>query len=90
MLETQLKVVNALGLHARPAAQLLRLAGKSDSEIKLLRADNSAEADARSILSVLTLAAAKGTLLRVEVKGMDERETLQKIEELFATGFGEK
>lgn len=89
MLESEIKIVNLLGLHARAAAQLVRLAGKSNSEIKLLRADNNADADAKSILSVLTLAACKGTRLKIEVAGADEKETLQKIEELFAIGFGE-
>lgn len=87
MLTGELKIVNPLGLHARAAAQLIRLVGKSKSEIKLLRADK--RADAKSILSVLTLAAAKGTRLKIEIEGADEKETLQKIEELFAQGFGE-
>lgn len=89
MIESELKVVNPLGLHTRAAAGLVRLAGKSKSEIKIFRADNGAEADAKSILSVLNLAAAKDTRLKIEIDGADEREILQKIEELFAQGFGE-
>lgn len=89
MLEAELKVVNPLGLHARAAARLVRLAGKSNSDIKLHRDGNNMRADAKSILSVLTLAAAKGTRLKIEIDGADERETLQEIENLFAGGFGE-
>ena len=89
MLEAKIKIVNQLGLHARAAAQLVRLAGKFNSRIKLIRTDTNAAADAKSILSVLTLAAAKGTRLELEVEGADEREALRAIEEIFANGFGE-
>lgn len=89
MLETEIKVLNPLGLHARAAAQLVRLAAKSGSNVRLRRTDTNADADAKSILSVLTLAASKGIRLKIAVDGADEKETLQKIEALFAAGFGE-
>jgi phosphotransferase system HPr (HPr) family protein len=89
MLESEVKVVNPLGLHARAAAQLVRAAGRFDSDIKLKRADNNRSADAKSILSVLTLAAAKNTKIGITIVGSDEREALQSIEQLFADGFGE-
>lgn len=89
MLESEVKVVNPLGLHARAAAQLVRAAGRFDSDIKLKRADNNRSADAKSILSVLTLAAAKGTKIGVTTVGSDEKEALQLIKQLFADGFGE-
>ena len=89
MLSTEVKIVNQLGLHARAAAQLVRLAGGFASRIKLSRADNNVVADAKSILSVLTLAAARGTRLFIEADGADEREALTAIEGLFTNGFGE-
>lgn len=89
MLETTIKIINPLGLHARAAAQLVRLAGKFKSSIKLTRTDNEVLADAKSILSVLTLAAAKGTELRLNVEGADEQEALSAIEEIISNGFGE-
>ena len=89
MLECKVKICNPLGLHARAAAQLVRLAGTFQSEIKLRRTDNSVVADAKSILSVLTLAASKGVELQITVEGKDENEALQKIEEIFNKGFGE-
>ena len=89
MLESKVKIINPLGLHARAAAQLVRLAGKFKSKILLIRADNSVMADAKSILSVLTLAAAKGTELLLSIDGVDEPEALQAIEELIVNGFGE-
>lgn len=89
MLSAEVKIINQLGLHARAAAQLVRLAGTFTSRIKLKRADESAVADAKSILSVLTLAAARGARLIIEADGADEREALTAIEELFTNGFGE-
>ncbi|HEX8638484.1 MAG TPA: HPr family phosphocarrier protein [Pyrinomonadaceae bacterium] len=89
MLEANVKVVNHLGLHARAAAQLVRAASQFKCKIKLIRADNTVRADAKSILSVLTLAAPKGTEIRVETEGDDEKEALKMIEKLFAGGFGE-
>ena len=89
MLEANVKVVNQLGLHARAAAQLVRTASKFKSRINIVRYDNAVFADAKSILSVLTLAAAKGTEIKLEVAGEDEQTALAAIIDLFAKGFGE-
>ena len=89
MLKVKLKVINQLGLHARAAAQLVRLAGSFQSGIELKRADNAVIADAKSILSVLTLAAAKGTEIEIQAEGADEEQALQSIERIFRDGFGE-
>ena len=89
MLEASLTVLNPLGLHARAAAQLVRLASGFKSKIMLSRPDTNAFADAKSILSVLTLAASMGTLLQVTVEGEDANEAMSAISQLFAQGFGE-
>lgn len=89
MLETTVKIINPLGLHARAAAQLVRLAAKFKSRIKLTRLDNAVTADAKSILSVLTLAAARGTELKLNVEGEDEQESFTAVEEIIKNGFGE-
>ena len=89
MLETTVKIINPLGLHARAAAQLVRLAAKFKSRIKMTRLDNAVTADAKSILSVLTLAAAHGTELILSVEGADETEALASVEEIIRDGFGE-
>lgn len=89
MLESKVRVVNRLGLHARAAAQLVRLAGKFKSRITLERADNNVACDAKSILSVLSLAAAQGTELDLIIEGKDKQKALASIEELFRSGFGE-
>lgn len=89
MIENEVKIINPLGLHARAAAQLVRLAGKFKSKITLVRNDNGVLADAKSILSVLTLAAAKGTELKLVVEGIDETEATEAIKALITNGFGE-
>ncbi|MBX3292661.1 MAG: HPr family phosphocarrier protein [Acidobacteria bacterium] len=89
MLETQVRVVNELGLHARAAAQLVRKAATFKSRITLTRLDRNITANAKSILSVLYIAAALGTELVLEAEGPDESEALIEISELFAAGFGE-
>jgi phosphotransferase system HPr (HPr) family protein len=89
MLDGSAKVVNPLGLHARAAAQLVRLAGKYRSLITLRREDSAAFANAKSILSVLALAAPIGTVLLIEVDGSDEHEAFEAVMSLFADGFGE-
>lgn len=90
MLKSTIVVSNRLGLHARAAAQLVRLAATFDSEITLSRNDPTATANARSILNVLTLGATEGTTLEVVVAGADEAAALDAISGLFSTRFGEE
>jgi len=89
MLERRVKIINPLGLHARAAAQLVRLAGTFNSKILLKRTDSAVIADAKSILNVLTLAAPLGSELDLEVNGDDEAVALEAVTALFARGFGE-
>jgi phosphotransferase system HPr (HPr) family protein len=90
LIERQVTVVNRLGLHARAAAKLVRTAGAFRSSVRLERADGGGAADAKSILSVLVLAAARGTELRVVASGADEQEALEAVCLLFEQGFGEE
>ena len=90
MLEKRILIVNRLGLHARAAARLVRTASAYRSSVRLERADGSAVADAKSILSVLLLAAARGTELRLTVEGADELEALNAVCALVESGFGEE
>ena len=89
MLEGTVKVINPLGLHARAAAQLVRLAGTFRSRILIKRTDNAVFPDAKSILSVLTLAASMGRELELNVDGEDEAEAFEAVSNLFRNGFGE-
>lgn len=81
------KVVNTLGLHARPAAKIVDSAARYASDIKLIYDEK--EVDAKSIMSVLLLAAPCGAELSLKINGDDEAAALQAMTELFANGFGE-
>ena len=89
MTERSVQVTSRLGLHARAAANLVRCASQFKSTLTLQRVDGSAEADAKSILSILTLAASRGTHLRIIAEGDDEQEALDAIAGLFARDFDE-
>ncbi|HEX3100469.1 MAG TPA: HPr family phosphocarrier protein [Pyrinomonadaceae bacterium] len=90
MLEATVRLTNTLGLHARAAAQLVRLANRFKSSIILKRSDSNVTANAKSILSVLSIAASFGVELQVVADGEDEAEALGQIEKLFADKFGEE
>jgi len=87
--ERQVQVTSRLGLHARAAANLVRVAMQFQSSLTLQRLDGNAEADAKSILSILTLAASRGTELRVVAHGDDEQEALDALVGLFSRDFDE-
>ena len=80
-------VVNTLGLHARPAAKVVDCAARYGSDIRLMYDDK--EVDAKSIMSLLLLAAPCGAKLSLKINGDDEAAALQAMTELFAKGFGE-
>lgn len=89
MVECRVTIVNRLGLHARAAAKLVRAATAFRATLKLTRPDRSAAADAKSILSVLMLAAARGTELLITAEGPDEGQALDALCQLIGGGFGE-
>ncbi len=89
MLEREVKVVNRLGLHARAAARLMKTASKFDSIIEVVKLEDMTVADAKSILSVLTLAASQSAVLNLKISGKDEKQAMETTAALFANGFGE-
>lgn len=89
MIRQTLLVANRLGLHARAAAKLVRLASRYSSEVVLGREGADQRIDAKSILGVLMLAAGMGTRLVVSVEGEDEAEAAEAIRRLFEGRFGE-
>lgn len=89
MVECRVQIVNRLGLHARAAAKLVRAATTFRSTLRLVRTDRGAVADAKSILSVLMLAAARGTELQITAEGPDEGQALDALCQLIGGGFGE-
>lgn len=87
MREIELIIENSTGLHARPAKVLVTLAKKFRSDIRL--AFGEKKANAKSMVSVLTLGAGRGSRIRVEVSGEDEDQALAEIEAAFRAGLGE-
>lgn len=81
-------IVNKLGLHARAAAKLVNTASGYRSEVRLRR--DSREANAKSIMGVMMLAAGKGTELELEVEGADEDEAFTAMKRLIGDRFGEE
>ena len=88
MKEKQLEIINKLGLHARPASLIVQTAMQFNSVIKIEKDEFSV--DAKSIMGIMMLAAAKGTKLTFRIEGSDEQEAMNKMEELFKSGFGEE
>ena len=81
-------VRNRLGLHARPAAELVRLAARYKCRIAI--SSEKKTVNGKSILSVMTLAANQGTVLTIEAVGTDAEDALIQISALFASSFGEQ
>jgi phosphocarrier protein HPr len=90
MIRQTVLVSNNLGLHARAAAKLVRLASRFSSEVHISREDANQQIDSKSILGILMLAASKGTRLIFSVNGKDESEAGEAIRQLFETKFGEE
>lgn len=80
------KVINSAGLHTRPAAKLVEVASKYESTIKI---GDKKMVDGKSILSLMMLAAIKGTQLKLEVDGPDEDQAIDALLDLIKDGFGE-
>jgi phosphocarrier protein HPr len=90
MIRQSVLVSNNLGLHARAAAKLVRLASSFSSEIHLSREDANQQIDSKSILGILMMAASKGTRLVISIDGQDEAEAGEAIRQLFEEKFGEE
>jgi phosphocarrier protein HPr len=81
-------IPNKLGLHARASALLVKTASRFSSDIKIERED--IEVNGKSIMGIMMLAAAKGSVIRVKVGGEDEEEAMTVLGELIEDGFGEE
>ncbi|MBI3652230.1 MAG: HPr family phosphocarrier protein [Acidobacteria bacterium] len=90
MQERRVTIANRLGLHARAAARLVQCAGQFNCQVVIERADNQQSADGKSILSVLLLAAARGSTLIIKTAGADEERAAEAIVELIDNRFGEE
>jgi phosphocarrier protein len=88
MVEREITIMNKLGLHARPAAQLVQTASKFESEIKLKR--KNLEVNAKSIMGVMMLAAELGSRITITAEGPDEREAVEAVAKVIQSRFGEE
>ncbi len=88
MPRAEAEIANRLGLHARPSAKLTQLATQFRSEIWLER--QGRRVNAKSIMGVMMLAAAQGTVVTIETEGDDADEALKAIVDLIASRFGER
>jgi phosphocarrier protein len=89
MTSRSVTVVNQLGLHARAAARFVHLATRFTSQIRVGR-DQKKMTDGKSIMGILLLAAARGTLLTISADGVDEQAAVDALADLVAAGFGEE
>ncbi|GAA0788133.1 HPr family phosphocarrier protein [Marinobacterium sediminicola] len=87
MIEKRLTIINKLGLHARAAAKLVTTASQFQSDIRITR--DTREIDGKSIMSVMMLAASKGTELQLSAHGEDEEAALEALELLINNRFDE-
>ena len=88
MLKKTARIVNKLGLHARPSAALVTAATRFQSEVYFTKGD--LRINGKSIMGVMMLAAEMGSELLVECDGPDEEETMQAILDVISSGFGEE
>ena len=88
MQRREVEIVNKLGLHARPSAKLTQVASRFGSQIFISR--NGRRVNAKSIMGVLMLAAARGSTIVLEADGDDEAEALDALAALIASGFDEE
>ena len=87
-MEKEVTVINALGLHARPAAMIAKCASGFNSEIIMNKSGEIA--NCKSILGIMTLSAAKGTVLVINAEGDDAAQAINAISALFESKFDEE
>ena len=87
MLQREVEITNKLGLHARASAKLTQLAGQYKSSIWLVRSGK--RVNAKSIMGVMMLAAAKGATVGIETDGPDEEAAMNALNSLIANCFDE-
>ncbi len=87
MIETEIQIINKLGLHARAAAKLAATAGSFACTIKTGK--NGKMVDAKSVMSLMLLAAGQGTTLQFQFDGSDEKRAHETVRALIDDRFGE-
>lgn len=88
MLDLKITIINKLGLHARAAAKLINTTTRFSSDIRILK--EGREVDGKSIMSVMMLAASKGTELTITANGTDQADAITAIATLINNRFDEE
>jgi len=88
MVSQKVVISNKLGIHARPATKLVRLASRGNSKVFITKDDQ--RVNAQSILGVMLLQAEHGSTILIEVDGEDEIIMLKKLVNLISSGFEEE
>jgi phosphocarrier protein HPr len=88
MIEKKVRISNKLGLHARPAALIVKTAAKFVSDIFLVK--DSLQVDGKSIMGVMMLAAAYGSEIIIRAKGPDKEAAVEALEALIQSKFDEE
>lgn len=88
VIRKELTIRNKLGLHARAAAKIVRTSNQFQSNIRIIK--NGREADAKSMLDILTLSCPRGTRIELRADGKDAAEALAALAVLFDNKFGEE
>ena len=84
----ELTVINKLGIHARPAALFVKVAGKFQSDITVEK--DGEQINGKSIMGLMMLAAAQGSKLKIIADGPDAEAAVRELEQLFAQKFNEE
>ena len=87
MLERPVKIVNEAGIHARPAAEIVKTAAKFRTDVQIVRDD--LEVNAKSIMGVMMLAAECGSTVLLRGEGDDAQAAIDAIAAVIEAGFGE-
>lgn len=87
MIERAVPIVNALGLHARPAAEFVKTAGRFKASVRVRK--DELEVNGKSIMGMMMLAAECGSRLTIRVEGEDAEAVIEALAALIAAGFGE-
>jgi len=87
MVERSVQIVNKLGIHARPAAEIVKCASKFKSNVTIIRDD--LEVNGKSIMGVMMLAAECGSSILIRAEGADEQAAIDALAAVIADGFGE-
>lgn len=88
MIQKTVTIKNRAGLHTRPAAAIVKLASKFHSEFFIIK--DGFRINGKSIIGVMTLAAAQGTPLELEFDGPDEEPAMRELVDYFEKGFEEE